>query len=127
MFLEECRYVVKKKIAKYIMEDIEISSDSVKKILMKKIQKKKILVKKILIKKIIKKNTQMKKIKKYFSKFFFLNIKMVNKYCQKHNEKLRNEARERYQFLFEEEKDEKRSETDIQILLKDKSRKYLNI
>ena len=52
---------------------------------------------------------------------------MVNKYYQKHNEKLQNEAREKYQFLSEEEKDEKRSETDIEIFLKDKSRKYLKI
>ena len=55
MFLEECKYVVKeKKIPKYIIDDIEISSDSdrensdeenfdektlIKKILMKKIKK----------------------------------------------------------------------------------------
>ena len=52
---------------------------------------------------------------------------MANKYYQNYKEKIQNEAREKYQFLFEEEKDEKRSETDIQILLKDKSRKYLNI
>ena len=52
---------------------------------------------------------------------------MANKYYQKHKEKLQNEAREKYQFLFEEEKDEKRAETDIKIFLKDKSRKYLNI
>ena len=62
--------LLKKKIAKYFMEDIEISSDSVKKILMKKIQTKKILVKKILMKKIIMKNTQMKKIKNAFQNFF---------------------------------------------------------
>ena len=33
---------------------------------------------------------------------------MVNKYYQKHKEKLRKEARERYQNLFEEEKDKRR-------------------
>ena len=28
VFLEECKYVVKKEVSKYIIEDIEISSDS---------------------------------------------------------------------------------------------------
>ena len=32
---------------------------------------------------------------------------MVNKYCQKHKEKLQKEAHERYQNLSEEEKDER--------------------
>ena len=42
---------------------------------------------------------------------------MVNKYYQKHKEKLRKEARERYQSLSEDEKDKrrKRSETDVKI------------
>ena len=38
VFLEECKYVVKKKkMPKYISDDIDISSDSDKKILMKKV------------------------------------------------------------------------------------------
>ena len=36
---------------------------------------------------------------------FFLYIKMVNKYYQKHKEKLQKESRERYQNLSEEEKE----------------------
>ena len=42
---------------------------------------------------------------------------MVNKYYQKHKEKLRKEARERYQNLSEDEKDKrrKRSETVVKI------------
>ena len=67
VFLEECKYVVKeKKIPKYIIDDIEISSDSdrenseekivIKKLLMNKILMKKIPMKKILMKKILKKN-----------------------------------------------------------------------
>ena len=54
---------------------------------------------------------------------------MVNKYYQKHKEKLRKEARERYQNLSEEEKDkwQKKSETDIKIFLNNKSRDYLSI
>ena len=48
VFLEECKYVVKeKKIPKNIIDDIEISSDSDREILMKKILMKKILMKKI--------------------------------------------------------------------------------
>ena len=37
----------------------------------------------------------------------FLYIKMVNRYCQKHKEKFRKEARERYQNLSEEDKEKK--------------------
>ena len=33
---------------------------------------------------------------------------MINKYYQKHKERLQREARERYQSLFEEEKDKRR-------------------
>ena len=56
--LEECKYVIKeKKMSKFIIDDIEISSDSGEEILLKKILMKKIL-KKILIKKIL-----MRKIK----------------------------------------------------------------
>ena len=39
---------------------------------------------------------------------FFLHIKMVNKYYQKHKESLRKESRERYQNLAEEDKDKRR-------------------
>ena len=49
---------------------------------------------------------------------------MVNKYYQKHKERLQKEASERYQNLSEEEKEERRkkkSETDIIIFLKNKN------
>ena len=59
----------------------------IEKILMKKILMKKILMRKILMKKIL-----MKEIKKYFFIAFFLHLKMVNKYYQKHKEKLEKEA-----------------------------------
>ena len=106
VFLEKCKNVVKgKKIPKYIIDNTEISSDSVEKILMKKLRLKKILMKKILMNRI-----QMKKIKKQKKlKKLFLYIKMVNDYYQKKNkEKLVKEARERNQNLSEEEKDKKR-------------------
>ena len=65
VFLEECKNVVKEtKMPKYIIGDIEISSDSDrKKILLKKILMKKILVKKTLMKKTLMKKILMKKIK----------------------------------------------------------------
>ena len=40
---------------------------------------------------------------------------MTNDYCQKHKERLQKEACERYQNLFEEEKNKKRPEKDIEI------------
>ena len=40
---------------------------------------------------------------------------MVNKYCQKHKEKLQKEAHERYQNLSEEEKDERQKKCPRQI------------
>ena len=46
----------------------------------------------------------MKKILKIY-KTSFLDIKMVNKYYQKHKEKHQKEVRERYQNLSEEKKD----------------------
>ena len=53
MLLEECKYVSQeKKIPKYIIDDIEISSDSDRENLMKKILIEKILMKKIRMKKI---------------------------------------------------------------------------
>ena len=45
-----------------------------------------------------------KKLIKYFSWVFFLYIKMVNNYYQKHKEKLSKQARERHQNFSEEEK-----------------------
>ena len=47
---------------------------------------------------------------------------MVNKYYQKRKEKLATVAREKYQILFEEEKNkrQKKAEKDIKILLKKK-------
>ena len=47
-------------------------------------------------------------IKKNFLQFLFLYIKMTKKDCQKDKEKLRKEARERYQILSEAEKVKKR-------------------
>ena len=49
----------------------------------------------------------IKKLIKIFVYNFFLYIKMTNKYYQKQKEKLRKEARERYQNLSEEEKDKR--------------------
>ena len=71
----------------------------------------------------------MKKIKKYFYKFFFVYIKMVNKYSQIHKERLRKEACERYQNLSEEEKDKrwKKARERYQIFTeeeKEKKRQY---
>ena len=44
----------------------------------------------------------------YFFINFFLYIKMTNNYYQKHKERLRKEARERYESLTEEEKEKKK-------------------
>ena len=54
---------------------------------------------------------------------------MVNKYYQKHKERLRKEARAIYQNLSEEEKDkrQKKLEKDITILLKKKKKKGVSI
>ena len=63
---------------------------------------------------------------------------MVHKYYQKHNKRLRKEAPERYENLSEEEKDKRRLEKDIKILLmkekkqsvsiiRSKSRSYLSM
>ena len=47
-------------------------------------------------------------MKKHFlTFFFFLHIKMADNYYQKHKERLRKKARERYQNLLEEEKDKR--------------------
>ena len=50
---------------------------------------------------------------------------MKNNYYQKHKERLQKEACEKYQNLYEEEKDkwQKRLEKDIKILLKKKKKK----
>ena len=51
---------------------------------------------------------------------------MVNKYYQKHKERLQKEARERYQnFSEKEKKGGKRSEMDIKIFLKKKQQQKL--
>ena len=42
---------------------------------------------------------------------FFLYIKITNNYYQKHKERLRKEAREKYQNLSEEEKGKRQKET----------------
>ena len=85
VFLEECKYVVKgKKIPKYIIDDIEISSDSDKE------------------------NSDGENSSKELfdeeKKVFFPHIKIVNKYYQKNKEKLRKKVRERYQNLFKQKK-----------------------
>ena len=56
---------------------------------------------------------------------FFLYIKLKNKYYQKQNERLRKEAREKYQNLSKEEstKGKKKSNKDIKILQKKKNEK----
>ena len=58
-------------------------------------------MKKILMKK-LKKKTNITNKKCFI--IFFVHIKMVNKYYQKHKEKLQKEAREKYQNISEEEK-----------------------
>ena len=55
---------------------------------------------------------------------------MVNKYCQKHKERLQKEPHKRYQNISKEEKkikDEKRLQEDIKILLKKKKKKGISI
>ena len=54
---------------------------------------------------------------------------MVNKYYQKHKEKLQKEAHEWHQNLLEEEKEkgEKELKTDIKIFLKRKKKKIVSI
>ena len=70
VFLEECKYVVKeKKIPKYIIDDIEISSDTDRENLMKKVPIKKIPMKKILMKNILTKT--IKKDTNITINFFF--------------------------------------------------------
>ena len=54
---------------------------------------------------------------------------MVNKYDQKHKERLRKKAHERYQIVLKAKKrnGEKRFGTTIKIFLKNKCRNYLSI
>ena len=54
---------------------------------------------------------------------------MVTKYYQKHKERLEKEAREKYQNLSGEEKNksQKKSEKDINILLRKKKKKSVSI
>ena len=88
MFLEECKYVVKeRKIPKYIINDIEICSDSDRENSNKKKSDEE-------------KSDEEKSDEKLLN-FFILYIKMVNKYDQKHIEKLvkHKEAFEIYQNL----------------------------
>ena len=63
MFLEECNYVIKEKtIYNYIIDDVEISSDSDEETMLEKTQRKKNSDEKILVQKILIKKILMKKI-----------------------------------------------------------------
>ena len=65
-----------------------------------------------------------------FYNFFFVYIKVANKYYQKHKEKLQKEGRERYENLSEEEKEKKSISiivNVIRIFLKKKSKRKLSI
>ena len=60
---------------------------------------------------------------------FFVYLKTTNKYYQKDKEKLRKEARERHQNLFEEEK-EKNVRITVNVIrnfLKNKNKRKLSI
>ena len=129
MFLEECKYVVKeKKIPKYIIDDVEICSDSDEESSDEENSDEKNSDEKNFDENNFDeenfKNTDMTN-----KNVFCIYIKMVNKYYQKNKEKLQKEAREIYQNFSEEEKDkrQKRSERDNKIFLKSKSKNYLNV
>ena len=65
-----------------------------------------------------------------FYNFFFVYIKVVNKYYQKHKENFQKEGRERYENLSEEEKEKKSISiivNVIRIFLKKKSKRKLSI
>ena len=91
MFLEDCKYVVKE--IKYIIGDIEISSDSCRESSDQERSDEEILMKRILMKKIvtqkIKKYTNItnKKVFIVFFVYIYIYMKMVNKYHQKNKEK----------------------------------------
>ena len=82
VFLEECKYFIKeKKIHKYIIDDVEISSDSDKETLLEKIQmEKSLIMKKILMRKFWKK-IRWKKIQ--MKKILVKTIKFLSTYTKK--------------------------------------------
>ena len=82
VFLEECKYFIKEKtIHKYIIDDIEISSDSDKETLLEKIQmEKSLIMKKILMRKFWKK-IRWKKIQ--MKKILVKKIKFLSTYTKK--------------------------------------------
>ena len=93
MFLEECNYVAKEKmILKYLIDDIEISSDSDgknsdeessdKETSDEESSDEETSDEKILIKKFLMKKTKNKKTDKTLFKSFFLYIKMTKKQTQ---------------------------------------------
>ena len=87
MFLEECKYVVKeKKIPKYIIDNIEISSDSHGGNSDKENSDKKTFDEET--------TDEEDSDEEFF--FSFLYIKMTNNYYQKTKEKFQKEARKRY-------------------------------
>ena len=112
MFLEDCKYVVKeKKVPQYIIDDIDISSDSYKENSGEESFEENNSDEEISDEKELK-NTNMTKI---FISFFCI-LKIVSKYYKKHKEKLQKEACERYQNLIE-----------IRIFLKKKKRRKLSV
>ena len=82
VLLEECKYFIKeKKIHKYIIDDVEISSDSGKETLLEKIQmEKSLIMKKILMRKFWKK-IRWKKIQ--MKKILVKTIKFLSTYTKK--------------------------------------------
>ena len=87
VFLEECKYVVKeKKIPKYIIDNIEISSDSHGGNSDKENSDKKTFDEET--------TDEEDSDEEFF--FSFLYIKMTNNYYQKTKEKFQKEARKRY-------------------------------
>ena len=61
----------------------------------------------------------------FFHECFFLYMKMVNKYSQKHKEKLRKEAHEKIKMFLNEKKTKghKRPGKGVKILLENKKKK----
>ena len=87
VFLEECKYVVKeKKIPKYIIDNIEISSDSHGGNSDKENSDKKTFDEET--------TDEEDSDEEFF--FSFLYIKMTNNYYQKTKEKFQKKARKRY-------------------------------
>ena len=106
VFLEECKYVFKeKKIPKYIIDDIEFSSDTDRENSEEEFSHEGKYKKKNLIYKTLMNGNLMKKINKYFFIIFLIYIKLVNKHYQKHKKSIRKQAHENiFQHLSEEEK-----------------------